>query len=131
MEEMFKYLIKNVVSNVDMSSLRAPWQNGPYRLCYQKTERISQMVRPHLLLSEYLFRRPWNGVPRGYYDAVPTFSFHCKYLLWFWWSLLARKPFISCMPHTKHTHVHPLTKGLRWIYCSLLNPGFWCIQSEN
>jgi len=23
--------IKNVVNNVDMSSLRAPWQNGPYK----------------------------------------------------------------------------------------------------
>ena len=22
---------KNVVNNVDMSSLRAPWQNGPYK----------------------------------------------------------------------------------------------------
>ena len=28
-EEMFKG--KNVVNNVDMSSLRAPWQNGPYK----------------------------------------------------------------------------------------------------
>jgi len=23
--------IKNVVNNVDMSSLKAPWQNGPYK----------------------------------------------------------------------------------------------------
>jgi len=29
---------KNVVNNVDMSSLRAPWQNGPY---------INQHTEPH------------------------------------------------------------------------------------
>jgi len=28
---------KNVVNNVDMSSLRAPWKNGPYK--NQNTER--------------------------------------------------------------------------------------------
>jgi len=29
-KEMFEE-IKNVVNNVDMSSLREPWQNGPYK----------------------------------------------------------------------------------------------------
>ena len=28
---------KNVVNNVDMSSLRAPWQNGPYKKLTQRT----------------------------------------------------------------------------------------------
>ena len=29
--------IKNVVNNVDMSSLGAPWQNGPYKKLTQRT----------------------------------------------------------------------------------------------
>ena len=39
---------KNVVNNVDMSSLRAPWQNGPYK--NQHTER--QKAR----------RTPWRNI---------------------------------------------------------------------
>ena len=46
MEEMFKE--KNVVNNVDKSSLWAPWQNGPYKSTqnteYTKTQQTLKIT---------------------------------------------------------------------------------------
>jgi len=36
---------KNVVNNVDMSSLRAPWQNGPYKSKHTEQHKNTQNIK--------------------------------------------------------------------------------------
>jgi len=51
----------NVVNNVDMSSLRAPWQNGPYENQHTKNPHRTPRRNRHLEKNNYFLDKTFTG----------------------------------------------------------------------
>jgi len=59
---------KNVVNNVDMSSLRAPWQNSPYKNKHAEQRKNVLNMLLYNKLSLYEFQVPGPGVLDAVYS---------------------------------------------------------------
>ena len=61
---------KNVVNNVDMSSLRAPWQNGPYKNKDKKEHKHTQNTKTQQTLFFCVFKTNRQSQVKGQYDKI-------------------------------------------------------------